>query len=111
MTKKWDVFSFGIVALETIMGIHPGELVASLSFSSAQNTMLNDILDSRLLYPRHARVANDIALITSLALKCLNSDPKCRPSMRQVSSQLVSSKSFPHPIGAISLLQLKNDDI
>ena len=50
--EKRDVYSFGMVVLEAIMGMHPGELVTSLSSSSTQNTKLSDILDSRLSYPR-----------------------------------------------------------
>ena len=107
VTEKCDVYSFGMVVLETIMGMHPGELVTSLSSSSTQNTKLSDILDSRLSYPRRTQIANDIALIVSLALKCLHSNPQLRPSMQQVSSKLASAKSFPQPIGEIPIQQLK----
>ena len=57
--EKCDVYSFGIVVLETIMGMHPGELVTSLSSLSTQDTKLSDILDSRLSYPRRTRIGND----------------------------------------------------
>ncbi|RVW75013.1 MDIS1-interacting receptor like kinase 2 [Vitis vinifera] len=97
VTKKCDVYSFGMVALETMMGMHPGELVTSLSSSSAQNTTLKDVLDSRLSSPKSTRVANNVALIVSLALKCLHSNPHFRPSMQEVSLKLVSTKSFPNP--------------
>ena len=59
VTEKCDVYSFGMVVCETIMGMHPGDLVTSLSSSSTQNTKLSDILDSRLSYPRRTRIAND----------------------------------------------------
>ena len=59
VTEKCDVYSFGMVVLDTIMGMHPGELVTSLSSSSTQNTKLSDILDSRLSYTRRTRIAND----------------------------------------------------
>ena len=59
VTEKFDVYSFGMVVLETIMGMHPRELVTSLSSSSTRNTKLSDILDSHLSYPRHTRIAND----------------------------------------------------
>ena len=59
MTEKCDVYSFGMVVLETIMGMHLGELVTSLSSSSTQNTKLSDILYSRLSYPRRTRISND----------------------------------------------------
>ena len=107
VTEKCDVYSFGMVALETMMGMHPRELVTSLSSSSTQNTKLSDILDSRLSYPRRTQIANDIALIVSLALKCLHYNPQLRPSMQQVSSKLASAKSFPQPIGELPIQQLK----
>ena len=110
VTEKCDVYSFGIVALETIMGKHPGDLVTSLSASSTQNITLKDVLDSRLSSPKGPQVANDVALVVSLALKCLHCNPRFRPSMRQVSWRLIASKSFPQPVGAISLLQLKNEE-
>ena len=58
-TEKCDVYSFGMVVCETIMGMHPRELVISLSSTSTQNTKLSDILDSRLSYPRRTRIAKD----------------------------------------------------
>ena len=111
VTEKCDVYSFGMVALETIMGKHPGDLVTSLSSSSTQNITLKDVLDSRLSSPKGPQVANDVALVVSLALKCLHCNPRFRPSMQQVSWRLSASKSFPQPVGAISLLQLKNEEI
>ncbi|XP_019080264.1 MDIS1-interacting receptor like kinase 2 isoform X3 [Vitis vinifera] len=111
VTEKCDVYSFGMVALETIMGKHPGDLVTSLSASSTQNITLKDVLDSRLSSPKGPQVANDVALVVSLALKCLHCNPRFRPSMQQVSWRLSASKSFPQPVGAISLLQLKNEEI
>ena len=81
--------------------------MTSLSSLSTQNTTLSDILYSRLSYPRRTRIANDIALIVSLALKCLHSNPQLRPSMQQVSSKLAYTKSFHQPIGELPILQLK----
>ena len=37
VTKKCNVYSFGMVALETMMGIHPGDFVNSFSSSSSSN--------------------------------------------------------------------------
>ncbi|XP_030547762.2 MDIS1-interacting receptor like kinase 2-like [Rhodamnia argentea] len=46
-TEKCDVYSFGIVALETIMGKHPGDHISWECSSSAQteSMMLKDVLD------------------------------------------------------------------
>ena len=50
VSEKYDVYSFGVVTLETIMGKHPKEILIllSLSPSSIQNILLNDILDPYL---------------------------------------------------------------
>ena len=45
VTEKCDIYSFGVVALEILMGRHPGELMTSLSTS--QSVMLNEILDQK----------------------------------------------------------------
>ena len=37
VTEKCDVYSFGIVALEILMGKHLGELLTLLSTLSSQN--------------------------------------------------------------------------
>ena len=111
VTEKCDVYSFGMVALETMIGIHPRDLVNSLSSLSTQNMTLMDVLDSRLSSPKGSRVANDVALTVSLTLKCLHCNPQLRPSMQQVSWRLMTSKSLPQPIGAMSHWQLKIENI
>lgn len=88
VTERCDVYSFGVVALETIMGRHPGELLSSLSsFKSVQDLMLNDVLDSRLSCPTDVLVKRGIVLVLDLALACLNSNPKLRPTMQHVSME------------------------
>ncbi|KAF5942475.1 hypothetical protein HYC85_020117 [Camellia sinensis] len=66
VNEKCDVYSFGVLALEVIMGKHPGDLISSLSSSSsssststAQGIFLKDVLDQRLLPPRN-QVAEQI---------------------------------------------------
>ena len=70
VTKKCDVYSFRVVALEIIMGRHPGDLLTSLSSPSSQNFMLNEILDQRLP-PLNQLVAQDIFIVVTIALACL----------------------------------------
>ena len=50
VSENFDIDSFGVVPLETIMGMHPKKLLTllSLSPSSIQNIFLKDILDPRL---------------------------------------------------------------
>ncbi|KAI9121035.1 hypothetical protein K1719_008068 [Acacia pycnantha] len=80
VTAKCDVYSFGVLTLETFMGRHPGELL--LSFSKAYNgsILLMDVLDPRLPLPSR-KDAQDVVFLVTIALACLNSSPKSRPSM------------------------------
>ncbi|XP_034698286.1 probable leucine-rich repeat receptor-like protein kinase At1g35710 [Vitis riparia] len=106
VTEKCDVYSFGVVALETMMGKHPGELFTLLSFSSTQNIMLTDILDSRLPSPQDQQVARDVVLVVWLALKCIHSNLRSRPTMQHISSKLLTQSPFLGPFHRISLWQL-----
>ncbi|CAK9162888.1 unnamed protein product [Ilex paraguariensis] len=111
VTEKCDVYSFGVVALETIMGRHPGELLSSLSSSSAQNIMLNEVLDPRLSPPTDPLVARDVVLVSTLAFACLRSEPESRPTMQRVSQEFLACRSPPaKPFHSISLWQLRNPE-
>nr|GLL19839.1 probable leucine-rich repeat receptor-like protein kinase At1g35710 [Ipomoea trifida] len=102
VNEKCDVFSFGVVVLEVIMGRHPGELVSSISSSSLsenQNFFLKEVLDRRLSSPgKHE--AEELVLIAKIAFACLNFNPGSRPTMFQVSALLSKkmqpSNLFPH---------------
>ncbi|CAI9276211.1 unnamed protein product [Lactuca saligna] len=83
-TEKCDVFSFGIVALEVIMGKHPGELPTL----SADYLVLENVGDSRIPLPL-PQAEKQVKLVLSLLRACLNSNPNGRPTMRQVSNLLM----------------------
>ncbi|XP_074338877.1 uncharacterized protein LOC141677043 [Apium graveolens] len=87
VTEKCDVYSFGVIALEIMMGSHPGDLLSSFTTpQSTQNRMLSDVLDTRL--PRPTRQQElDIILVLRQALACLSSNPNFRPSMISVSQK------------------------
>ena len=86
VTEKCDVYSFGVLSLEILMGTHPGELLASLSSSSPQNIMLNEILDQRLPPPNHP-IARDVFFVATIAFACLQAKPKFRPTMKSFDQQ------------------------
>jgi len=114
VNEKCDVFSFGVVALETVMGRHPGELISSLSKPCTECLMLRDVLDSRLPHPSFLRdgTAEDVILVVSLVLSCLHPKPKLRPSMQQVARRLlVSKQSLLSPSDNISVYQLMNANL
>ncbi|MBA0669883.1 hypothetical protein Goklo_024890 [Gossypium klotzschianum] len=108
VTEKCDVYSFGVLALETLMGKHPGELLVSLFASCSKNIMLSYILDPRLSLPSDRRVAKDIVFATTMAFACLRSNPNFRPTMKCVSQVFLHRKRpAADRLQAISLLQLK----
>ncbi|KAH1092125.1 hypothetical protein J1N35_019382 [Gossypium stocksii] len=113
VTEKCDVYSFRVLALEILMGKHPGELLSTLSLSShAQNFMLNEILDPRLSTPRSRKMAGDIAFIAVIAFACLRPRPKARPTMKLVSQEFLHIKSpIAMPLHEILLMELKNHEM
>ncbi|GKV48450.1 hypothetical protein SLEP1_g55263 [Rubroshorea leprosula] len=113
MSEKCDVFSFGVVALEVLMGRHPGELLTmSSSPSSLQNAMLSDILDVRLSPPRSRNIIQNILVAATLAFACLHAKPKSRPTMKFVSQQFVArQRRLLKPFPTISLLELVNSEL
>ncbi|KAH9729176.1 protein kinase domain-containing protein [Citrus sinensis] len=81
VTDKCDVYSFGLVALEVMMGRHPGELITSLSESSLSNNLelfLKDVLDQRLPPPK-GQLAKAVAFMINVALACTSTTPDTRP--------------------------------
>ncbi|TYI75951.1 hypothetical protein E1A91_D06G042800v1 [Gossypium mustelinum] len=87
VTEKCDVFSFGVLALELIVGAYPGEFLSNLSILTAESIPLNNVLDQSLS-PPPPEVVNKLIFILKLAVSCLNINPKSRPTMHTV-SQLV----------------------
>ncbi|XVE62991.1 hypothetical protein DITRI_Ditri06bG0164000 [Diplodiscus trichospermus] len=111
--EKCDVYSFGILALEILMGKHPGELLSSLSSaSSLQDIKLIDVLDRRLQPPTNQLVAQNIVEAATLAFVCSHPQPKSRPMMEEVSKEFLSSQtSLGVPFQMITLLQLMNHEM
>ncbi|CDP19862.1 unnamed protein product [Coffea canephora] len=97
VNEKCDVYSFGVLALEVIMGKHPGDFISSIlsapsSTSTAHSVLLKDIADPRLSSPSKQE-SNIVVLVAKLALSCIDPNPQLRPTMKQVSDQL--SKEIP----------------
>ncbi|MBA0747331.1 hypothetical protein Gogos_004252 [Gossypium gossypioides] len=87
VTEKCDVFSFGVLALELIVGAYPGEFLSNLSILTAESIPLNNVLDQRLTPPL-PEVVNKLVFILKLAVSCLNINSKSRPTMHTVSQLL-----------------------
>lgn len=111
VTEKCNVYSFGVIALEVLMGRHPEEIL-SFSSSSDQNLMLADVLDSRLLPPVNRKVIQEIILVSIIAFACLRSKPKSRPTMKRVSQEFLAQKtSFTKSLREISISELRNHEM
>ncbi|CAL5417642.1 unnamed protein product [Camellia sinensis] len=95
VNERCDVYSFGVLTLEVIMGKHPGDLIYSLSSSSSSSSststthgiLLKDVLDQRLTAPEN-QVAEQVFVVAKLAFACLQANPLSRPTMRQVAMKL-----------------------
>ncbi|XP_057441689.1 MDIS1-interacting receptor like kinase 2-like [Lotus japonicus] len=99
VNEKCDVFSFGVLCLEILMGKHPGDLISSLFSSSsatattlAYDLQLKDVVDQRLPQPMRP-VVKEVVLIARMAFACLSESPRSRPTMEQVYNMFVMSKS------------------
>ncbi|KAJ0048931.1 hypothetical protein Pint_16730 [Pistacia integerrima] len=85
VTEKCDVYSFGVLALEVILGKHPGDVLALFSSSSANmNIELDDMLDPRLPFPS-LEVQSKLISILDMTFLCLDVSPRSRPTMQIVS--------------------------
>ncbi|GJT15377.1 ribonuclease H-like domain, reverse transcriptase, RNA-dependent DNA polymerase [Tanacetum coccineum] len=86
-TEKCDVFSFGVVALEVIMGKHPGELISSLPTLSSDDLLLANVGDKRI--PPPSSLVEKLAhSLLNVSRACLNYNPQERPTMLQVTELL-----------------------
>ncbi|XVF60512.1 hypothetical protein PTKIN_Ptkin08bG0053300 [Pterospermum kingtungense] len=105
VTERCDVYSYGVLALETLMGKHPGELLSSPS--SLRDVKLIDVLDQRLSPPTNPMLVQNIVLAATLAFACLSREPKYRPTMKKVSQEFLSpQRSLCQPLPTITLSQL-----
>ena len=89
VTEKCDVYSFGVLVLEILMGKHPGELITNLHSSTGTSVPLKDVLDDRVPPPRNQKIVDELALMQNLSLSCLNTNPQSCPTMSSVCRQLV----------------------
>ncbi|KAI3807289.1 hypothetical protein L1987_23215 [Smallanthus sonchifolius] len=81
VSEKCDVYSFGILTLEVIMGKHPGDFLTSSP--DMKGASLTEILDQRLPSPVE-QIAEQLELLVEVAFSCLQKSPHSRPSMWEV---------------------------
>lgn len=95
VNEKCDVHSFGVLALEVIMGKHPGDFIMSMlsASSSVHAILLKDIVDSR---PQSLtkQMVEKVVSVTKVALSCVDPSPQLRPTMKQVSALLLKERPY-----------------
>lgn len=108
VNEKCDVFSFGVLTLEIIMGKYPGDHISSLSsptFTTC-DILLKEVLDQHLSLPMN-QAATKVLTIGKITIACLHTIPQSRPTMKQVSQELSTGKPpFPNTLHTITLGEL-----
>ncbi|XP_004492928.1 uncharacterized protein [Cicer arietinum] len=109
VTEKCDVYSFGVLCFEILIGKHPADFISTLFSPSTAiityNLLLIDVLDQRLPQPTNS-IVGDIILITKLAFSCLTKIPSSRPTMEYVSKEILMRKSQSHLVDQFPLIRL-----
>ncbi|XP_028768316.1 MDIS1-interacting receptor like kinase 2-like [Neltuma alba] len=88
VTEKCDMYSFGVLAFEILTGNHPGDLISHIQTYGVQNINFKEILDPRLSPPTNQEKLKELALISNLAISCLQSNPQSRPTMRSIAHMI-----------------------
>ena len=115
--NKTDVYSFGIVTMEVIMGRHPSELISSLLSSASSSTssslpvtdhwLLNDVMDKRPSPPVDEVGELKVVVAVKIALACLCVNPQSRPTMQQIERTLtMQGPPLSKPFSMITLGEL-----
>jgi len=88
VTPKCDIYSFGVVVLEIVMGRYPMEVQSVASSIGQHHKNAVDLLDQRLSSPTVVE-KEEIALLVEVAFSCLQTSPQSRPPMKDVYQKLV----------------------
>jgi len=88
VNEKCDVYSFGVLALETLFGKHTGDVI-SLWSTIGSTPDIMPLLDKRLPHPSNP-IVEELVSIAMIAFTCLTESPQSRPTMDLVSKELAS---------------------
>ncbi|KAJ7949537.1 putative Receptor protein kinase [Quillaja saponaria] len=89
VTVKCDVYSFGVLVLEVLMGKHPGDLISKIQTLAVESIDdVKDVLDPRLPHHVYGKTVHELVLVMKLAVSCLQANPQSRPTMRSISQLL-----------------------
>ncbi|KAJ0821273.1 putative protein kinase RLK-Pelle-LRR-XI-1 family [Helianthus annuus] len=85
VNEKCDVYSFGVLTLEVIIGQHPRDLLTLLQ--DTKGISHTDLLDQRLPPPVQ-EVAQQVEKLVEVAISCVQKSPQYRPSMKDITLDL-----------------------
>ncbi|CAN0902515.1 MDIS1-interacting receptor like kinase 2 [Linum grandiflorum] len=98
VTEKCDVYSFGVMTLEVVMGKHPGEFITHLQSPAGRHQGILEpegIADPRLPLPAAEEEDDDdegirrkLSIMLRIGFSCVVTNPELRPTMRSVSQLL-----------------------
>lgn len=87
VTAKCDVYSFGVLVLEIVMGMYPSEIQSLASRVQHHELVMEDMLDKRPSSPTSVE-EREIALLVEVAFACQQTSPQFRPEMKDVYQKL-----------------------
>ena len=87
VTAKCDVYSFGVLVLEIVMGMYPSEIQSLASRVQHHELVMEDMLDKRPSSPTSVE-EREIALLVEVAFACQQTSPQFRPEMEDVYQKL-----------------------
>ena len=65
VSEKCDVYSFGVLVLEVLIGKHPAKLITDLHSLVGTHIRLKDVLDDCLSPPTSQKIADELALMSN----------------------------------------------
>ena len=83
---KCDIYSFGVLVLEVLMGKHPSKLITDLHSSVGASVHLKNVLDNRLSPPTSQKIVDELAQMLNLAVSCICVNPVSANHAKCVSS-------------------------
>jgi serine/threonine protein kinase len=99
LTRKSDVFSFGVVMIELISSLRPyditrpGHYLSDIAMNRLENDALDQLVDHTLGFDANPRVNEMIRGMATLAYRCLHTSKVMRPSMAEVLKTLKGIQS------------------